>query len=66
MGIELAAALRKLYPDQWKVELMLTLLANREAYDAVVRGDDPRAIAQAWQDDLEKFKELRQKYLLYK
>ena len=45
---------------------MLKLLANREVYDAVVRGDDPRAIAQAWQDDLEKFKELRQKYLLYK
>jgi len=45
---------------------MLTLLANREVYDAVVRGDDPRAIAQGWQDDLEKFKELRQKYLLYK
>ncbi len=66
MGIELAAALRKLYPDQWKVDLMLTLLANREAYDAVVRGDDPRAIAQGWQDDLNKFKELRQKYLLYK
>jgi len=66
MGIELAAALRKLYPDQWKIDLMLTLLANREVYDTVMRGDDPRAIAQSWQDDLEKFKELRQKYLLYK
>ena len=33
----------------------------------LVPGDDPRAIAQCWQDDLEKFrKELRQKYLLYK
>ena len=66
MGIELASALRKLYPDHWKVDLMLKLLANREAYDAVVRGDDPRAIAQGWQDDLNKFKELRQKYLIYK
>lgn len=66
MGIELAVALRKLYPDQWKVELSLTLLANRETYDAVVRGDDPRSIAQSWQEELEKFKELRQKYLLYK
>jgi len=66
LGIELAAALRKLYPEQWKVDLMLKLLANREAYDAVVRGDDPRAIAQGWQDELSKFKELRQKYLLYK
>ena len=66
LGIELAAALHKLYPEQWKVDLMLKLLANREAYDAVVRGDDPRAIAQGWQDDLSKFKELRQKYLIYK
>jgi uncharacterized protein YbbC (DUF1343 family) len=66
LGIELAAALRKLYPDQWKVDLILKLLANREVYDAVVRGDDPRAIAQGWQEDLEKFKELRQKYLIYK
>jgi uncharacterized protein YbbC (DUF1343 family)/CubicO group peptidase (beta-lactamase class C family) len=66
LGIELAAALRKLYAEHWKVELMLKLLANREVYDAVVRGDDPRAIAQGWQEDLEKFKELRNKYLLYK
>jgi uncharacterized protein YbbC (DUF1343 family) len=66
MGIELAVALRKLYPEQWKVELSLKLLANRETYDAVARGDDPRSIAQSWQDDLNKFKELRQKYLLYK
>jgi uncharacterized protein YbbC (DUF1343 family)/CubicO group peptidase (beta-lactamase class C family) len=66
MGIELAVALRKLYPEQWKVELSLKLLANRETYDAVARGDDPRSIAQGWQDDLEKFKEMRQKYLLYK
>jgi uncharacterized protein YbbC (DUF1343 family)/CubicO group peptidase (beta-lactamase class C family) len=66
MGIELAVALRKLYPDQWKVELSLKLLANRETYDAVARGDDPRSIAQSWQEELEKFKEMRQKYLLYK
>jgi uncharacterized protein YbbC (DUF1343 family) len=66
MGIELAVALRKLYPDKWKVELSLTLLANRETYDAVARGDDPRSIAQGWQEELEKFKEMRQKYLLYK
>lgn len=66
MGIELAAALKKLYPDNWKIHLMLGLLANRQVYDAVANGDDPRNIAQSWQEDLEKFKELRQKYLLYK
>ncbi|HEX4602463.1 MAG TPA: DUF1343 domain-containing protein, partial [Candidatus Angelobacter sp.] len=66
MGIELAVALRKLYPDNWKIERMLALLANRQVFDAVVNGDDPRAIAQGWQDDLQKFRELRTKYLLYK
>jgi hypothetical protein len=32
----------------------------------VVNGDDPRSIAQGWQEDLGKFKEIRQKYLIYK
>jgi uncharacterized protein YbbC (DUF1343 family)/CubicO group peptidase (beta-lactamase class C family) len=66
MGIELAVALRKLYPDNWKIERMLALLANRQVFEAVVNGEDPRSIAQGWQDELEKFKEMRQKYLIYK
>jgi uncharacterized protein YbbC (DUF1343 family) len=66
MGIELAAALKKLYSDNWKIERMLGLLANRQVFDAVVNGDDPRSIAQGWQEDLGKFKEIRQKYLIYK
>ena len=66
MGIELAVALRKLYPEQWKYDLLLKLLANRGVFEAVGRGDDPRAIAQGWQEQLEQFKELRNKYLLYK
>jgi Protein of unknown function (DUF1343) len=45
---------------------MLSFIANQEIFDALVRGDDPRNIAQAWQDDLQKFRDLRAKYLLYK
>jgi hypothetical protein len=66
LGIELASALNKLYPDNWKINTMLGLLANQDAFDALVRGDDPRSIAQAWQEDVQKFRELRAKYLLYK
>jgi uncharacterized protein YbbC (DUF1343 family)/CubicO group peptidase (beta-lactamase class C family) len=66
MGVELAAALKKLYPDNWKMEHMITALSNQQVFDSLAAGDDPRAIAQAWQDDLQKFRELRQKYLLYK
>jgi uncharacterized protein YbbC (DUF1343 family)/CubicO group peptidase (beta-lactamase class C family) len=66
LGVELAVALKKLYPEQWKIDKLIELLVNREVFDAIGRGDDPRAIAQAWQGELEKFKEMRQKYLLYK
>jgi uncharacterized protein YbbC (DUF1343 family)/CubicO group peptidase (beta-lactamase class C family) len=66
LGIELAVALKKLYPAQWKIELLLKLLANRGVFDAVMREDDPRSIAQGWQEDLQKFREMRGKYLLYK
>ncbi|HXO37584.1 MAG TPA: exo-beta-N-acetylmuramidase NamZ domain-containing protein [Candidatus Acidoferrum sp.] len=66
MGIELAAALKKLYPDNWKMEHMISALSNQQVFDQLAAGDDPRSIAQGWQDDLNKFKELRQKYLLYK
>jgi hypothetical protein len=42
------------------------LLVNQAAYDGLVAGRDPRRIAQDWQDELEKFQLLRQKYLIYK
>lgn len=66
MGIELAVALKKLFPDDWKMERLINIVANQDIVDAVARGDDPRAIAQSWQDELQKFRELRAKYLIYK
>ncbi len=66
LGVELGVALKKLYPEQWKIDKLIELLVNREVFDAIARGDDPRAIAQGWQEELEKFKAMRQKYLLYK
>src|SRR5882762_964627 len=66
LGVELASALRKLYPKDFKIERMTELLVNRAAYDALLAGQDPRRIAQDWRDDLEKFQQTRQKYLLYK
>jgi uncharacterized protein YbbC (DUF1343 family)/CubicO group peptidase (beta-lactamase class C family) len=66
MGIELAAALKKLYPDNWKIEHMISALSNQQVFDQLAAGEDPRSIAQSWQEDLEKFKEIRQKYLIYK
>ena len=66
LGIELAAALRKLYPADFKIERMSELLVNQSVYDALVAGQDPRRIAQDWQEGLEKFQKVREKYLIYK
>ena len=66
LGMELAAALLKLYANDWKVEKMRPLLVNQSAYEALASGQDPRRIAQDWRDDMEKFQKVREKYLIYK
>jgi uncharacterized protein YbbC (DUF1343 family)/CubicO group peptidase (beta-lactamase class C family) len=65
LGIELAAALKKLYPADYKMDRMQELLVNQAASDALMAGRDPRRIAQDWQEDLEKFEVIRKKYLIY-
>ena len=65
LGIELASALLKLYPKDYKIDRMPQLLVDQESFDAILRGDDPRRIADGWREGLEKFGETRKKYLLY-
>ena len=66
LGIELASALHKLYPQDFKLDRMEGNLAQQSILDAVAQGVDPRRIAQDWQDELEGFQRMRQKYLIYK
>jgi uncharacterized protein YbbC (DUF1343 family) len=66
LGMELAAALIKLYANDWKVEKMRPLLVNHNVYEALATGQDPRRIAQDWRDELDKFQKVREKYLIYK
>jgi uncharacterized protein YbbC (DUF1343 family)/CubicO group peptidase (beta-lactamase class C family) len=65
LGMELAAALQKLYPADFKMGRIAELLVNRAAFDGLMAGKDPRRIAQDWQEELEKFEALRKKYLIY-
>jgi uncharacterized protein YbbC (DUF1343 family) len=65
LGVELATALRKLYPTDYKIERMMELLANQAASDGLASGEDPRRIAQDWQEELEKFAATRKRYLIY-
>jgi uncharacterized protein YbbC (DUF1343 family)/CubicO group peptidase (beta-lactamase class C family) len=66
LGVELASALHKLYPEQFQMERMLDLLVNQSTFDAIAKGQDPRRIAEDWREPLEKFTQVRLKYLIYK
>jgi uncharacterized protein YbbC (DUF1343 family)/CubicO group peptidase (beta-lactamase class C family) len=66
LGVELASALRKLYPQEWKMEKMIDILANQAVFDAIGQGQDPRRIAQDWQERLQELTKIREKYLIYK
>ncbi|GAC1434719.1 MAG: hypothetical protein NVS1B11_04210 [Terriglobales bacterium] len=66
LGVELASALHALYPEQFHMERMIELLVNQSVFDAIVKGEDPRRIAQDWQESLDSFRQIREKYLIYK
>jgi uncharacterized protein YbbC (DUF1343 family) len=65
LGVELAAALYRLYPKDFKIERVNDILGNKAVLDAIVQGGDPRRIAEDWREPLEAFQQLRLKYLLY-
>jgi uncharacterized protein YbbC (DUF1343 family) len=65
LGLEIAAALQQLYPNEYKVAAVDGLMRSKATLDALTGGEDPRRIAEDWQDALESFKSLRAKYLLY-
>ncbi len=66
MGIEIAAALRKLYPTEWQVDRYARLLVNAEILDLVKRGETPENIEKAVNAKNTDFTRRRASYLLYK
>jgi uncharacterized protein YbbC (DUF1343 family)/CubicO group peptidase (beta-lactamase class C family) len=64
-GLEIAVALRRLYPQDWKVDDYLKLLANAEALERVKRGEAAEDIVRSWRPGLEKFLQARSRVLLY-
>ena len=65
LGIELAAALHKLYPKEFDLAHVSDALANQAVFQALQNGEDPRRIADDWRDGLDQFMQVRTKYLIY-
>lgn len=65
LGIEILSALHKLYPTQFRLDRATPLVANQATVDAIARGEDPRDIAQLWEQPINRFKAAREAILLY-
>jgi uncharacterized protein YbbC (DUF1343 family) len=64
-GLTLAIMLRRLYPEQWQPEKLMTLLVNQAVYDGIIAGDDYDALRSTWGDDLAAFVDRREGVLIY-
>lgn len=64
-GIEIAVALRRLYPNDWKVDSYLRLLVNAATLERVKRAESPEEIEQSWATGLAEFQRARARVLLY-
>jgi uncharacterized protein YbbC (DUF1343 family) len=65
LGVEIASALYKLYPDRFLLDKILPMVGSRSVLQAIKEGQDPNSIVLSWQEPLEQFLRIRSKYLLY-
>jgi uncharacterized protein YbbC (DUF1343 family) len=65
LGIEIASALRTLYPTDWDRSQLPVLVANADTVARIERGDSPESIVSSWAASLSDFSSRRAKWLLY-
>jgi uncharacterized protein YbbC (DUF1343 family) len=65
MGMEIALALEKLYPDKFEPSKMIELVGNSATIKQLMAGTSAAAIVEGWNQELEEFRKIRAKYLLY-
>jgi uncharacterized protein YbbC (DUF1343 family)/CubicO group peptidase (beta-lactamase class C family) len=66
LGLELAAALQKLYPGKIDFAKNRRLIGSDDAIRRLQAGNDPREIQASFQDAVAAFVKLREPYLLYR
>lgn len=64
--MEIASALRNIYPNDWQIDKYNRLLVNQSIFESVKRGDTANAVWNAANANNEGFAKRRALYLLYK
>jgi uncharacterized protein YbbC (DUF1343 family)/CubicO group peptidase (beta-lactamase class C family) len=65
MGVEIISALYKLFQKDFQIDKTMDIIGARWVLQAVKEGQDPNSITLLWQNQIEQFRKLRSKYLLY-
>jgi uncharacterized protein YbbC (DUF1343 family) len=65
-GLTIAHHLKQLFGDAFQLDSIVRLLQNDAALAAVNAGADPAKLPELWQSDLEHFRAVRQRYLIYR
>jgi len=65
-GMEIAVALHRLFPADWKVDAYSRLLVNADTLERLKRGESAEEIGRSWDAPLEEFRRARERVLIYK
>lgn len=65
LGVELIAALYRLQPRDFRVGATLGMVGSARVIEEIKSGDGVASITARWRPALERFRQLRAKYLLY-
>ncbi len=66
LGLEVGAALEKLYPGKIDFAASKRLIGSDDVVQRLKAGEDPRQILQSFEDPLEAFLKVRERYLIYR
>ncbi|MCA1559691.1 MAG: DUF1343 domain-containing protein [Acidobacteria bacterium] len=66
VGVEIAAALSRLYGGKYELESAERLFGSREGLSRIRAGDDPAAVAASWSAAEARWRLLTRKYLIYR
>ena len=66
LGLEVAAAIQKLYPGKLDLSADRKLIGSESVIGRLVAGEDPRTIQESMMEDVAAFVKRRTPYLLYR
>lgn len=65
VGLEIADALHRLYPERFQLTKLTDLLGSQASVSALIAYQSPASIIAGWASDLAAFRAMRARYLIY-